>query len=116
MSVSIELTRRERRELLHRVLRVIEYQTGEPQPPGVTERAIREVLCSKAGEDPEAVSKALRAAVENGLVLDWTTADGTWRYTRCVPADLDDLARWAGARGARELVGRAYRAKREVER
>lgn len=116
MSTTAEPTRRERRALRDRVLRVVEYNTGGPQPVGTTERVVRQTLCANGSEDSEQVQKALRAAVENGLLLDWTTADGTWRYTRCLDEDLDALARFAGERGARELVGRAYRAKAEVGR
>jgi hypothetical protein len=111
-----EPTRRDRRDLRDRVLRVVEYQTGGAQPVGTTARVVRQVLSSCSDEGPEAVSKALRAAVESGHLLDWTTPAGTWHYTRCTEADLEALARWAGDRGARELVGRAYRARAEVTR
>lgn len=112
-----EPARADRRGLRDRVCRVVEYQTSPPQPPGTTARVIR-LLCLRNVEewpDREAVDAARQAAVENGLLLDWTAdGGGTWRYTRTTESDLTRLARWAGERGARELVGQAYRRRQEV--
>ena len=61
--------RRERRGEYRRVLRIVEYNTGGPQPAMASTSSIRTVA-GHAGMDNDVVTKRIRAAVENGDLLE----------------------------------------------
>ena len=61
--------RARRRGEYRKVLRIVEYNTGGPQPAMASTSSIRTVA-AHAGMDNDVVTKRIRAAVENGDLLE----------------------------------------------
>lgn len=76
-SATTEADREEQRSLVERVVRVVEYQTTEPQPDRAAEATILTVLSSHADHPPDEVRAALDRAVEQGRLK--TDGDHYWR-------------------------------------
>lgn len=64
-----ETTRKERRDEYHKLLRIIEYNTGGKQPALISRTSLY-VVASNAGMDRGHVADRLQAARENGDVLE----------------------------------------------
>ncbi|MFB6070376.1 MAG: hypothetical protein ABEJ76_05070 [Halanaeroarchaeum sp.] len=62
--------------LADRVLAVVRYNTGGPQPPTVDATHVKTVLCSGGGPDPDRVEAVLQTLVTNGDVVE---TDGRYR-------------------------------------
>ena len=65
--------RRRRREEYEKLLRILDYQTAttDSNQPALLSRMELRNAATNAGMDRETMKKRLRAAVENGHVLEW---------------------------------------------
>ncbi|WEL29873.1 hypothetical protein [Haloferax volcanii] len=63
-------TRADRRERYEQILRIVEFQTGDPQRPFASKAHVKR-LAVQAGVPLGKVDLAMRAAVENGDLLEW---------------------------------------------
>lgn len=79
---------RSAQETYERVMGVIKYNTGDPQPCGIRWSTLLTIACSHGQEDPEDVRTAIQAANHNDDILVWTDREGHERFTR---ADNEDL-------------------------
>lgn len=72
------------------VLRTVDHQTSPKQLPGCRPPYL--ILCTHARWDREQIEPAVRAAVEQGDLFEWTDTDGQRRLT---PNDRETLRRLA---------------------
>lgn len=107
-------TREDRRKRYDAVVRVVDHQTSETQPPGVRPRYVTRILSPRF--EPDEIRGALKAARENGEMFAYRDSTGTVRYTPRTEAKLKRLYHRVAGREHpdQELVGRVYRAIEEV--
>jgi len=75
---SDEATAHDRRWRYQKLLRVIAYQTGDPQPVMCNARTLWTTLVANGSLDHHEAKSALRAAQENDHVVRWEAGDAVW--------------------------------------
>lgn len=102
------------KECYESLLRAVDYNTGgpnstSPQPPAARESSIVGTLC-RGQFDADDVRRAIRAATENGDLLQ-VTVEGIDRLSLTTDAALRELSIWAAEleEPARDVVAQANR-------
>jgi len=80
----------DRKKNYHRILSVIDKQTGYGQPVLVSANTLWQVAVADGSMRHEASERALRATVENDHVIRWKDESGQIRYC-LTPAGVEEL-------------------------
>lgn len=94
------------------VLKAIEHNSGDPQPPGALPRSVYQALAKPYGSySREAIEYAIRAAVDAGDVIVWRDREQRIRLTRTLDEDLPELIATENAKEypATDLIEQASR-------
>lgn len=113
-AIQRQTPRARRRETYERVFGIVAHNTGGTQPPMAALSSVK-IAASHAGLDPDQVSKAIRAARENGDLLVDPAGE---RVACCDAASLRAVLRVEADRAEpwRALIAQCNRRLREVER
>lgn len=84
-------THADRRERYHKLLRIVEFQTGDPQRPFASKAHVKR-LAVQAGVPLDKVDLAMQAAIENGDLLEWGS-----RVARSDEASLVEIVEHYGS-------------------
>jgi len=103
------------KERYQRLLRVLDHNTTEQQPPAARRTSIKHIMCM-AGYEPDPVAKSIRVACERNDIWSLTGPDGVARLAPMTETDLQRVIEWLVEQEHphKELIGEANRRLQEV--